>query len=37
MDTIIFVKDRDWPGTDSRVYEIRVFDLVVMSLRLWVL
>lgn len=37
MDTIAFVKDRGWPGTDSRVYEIRVSNLVAMCVSCWVL
>lgn len=37
MDTIIFVKDRDWPGTDSRVYEIQVSNLVAICVSCWVL
>lgn len=37
MDTIIFVKDRNWPGTNSRVYEIRVSNLVAMCVSCWVL
>lgn len=37
MDTVAFVKDRGWPGTDSRVYEIRVSNLVAMCVSCWVL
>lgn len=37
MDTVAFVKDRSWPGTDSRVYEIHVSNLVAMCVSCWVL
>lgn len=37
MDTVAFVKDCGWPGTDSRVYEIRVSNLVAMCVSCWVL
>lgn len=35
MDTIIFVKDRNWPGTDSRIYEISSADLVTVCVAEW--
>lgn len=37
MDTVAFVKDLGWPGTDSRVYEIHVSNLVAMCVSCWVL
>lgn len=35
MDTIIFVKDRNWPGTDSRIYEIPSADLGSVCVTEW--
>lgn len=35
MDTIIFVKDRNWPGTNSRIYEIPSADLGVKAMTSW--
>lgn len=35
MDTIIFVKDRNWPGTDSRIYEISTADLGAICVADW--
>lgn len=35
MDTIIFVKDRNWPGTDSRIYEISTADLSTVCVADW--
>lgn len=35
MDTIIFVKDRNWPGTDSRIYEISSADLGLVCVADW--
>lgn len=35
MDTIIFVKDRNWPGTDSRIYEIPSADLGTVCVAEW--
>lgn len=35
MDAIIFVKDRNWTGTDSRIYEISTADLVTVCVSEW--
>lgn len=35
MDTIIFVKDRNWPGTNSRIYEISSADLGRKAMTSW--
>ena len=35
MDTIAFVKDRNWPGTDSRIYEIPSADLSTVCVDEW--
>lgn len=35
MDTIIFVKDRNWPGTNSHIYEIPSADLGVKAMTSW--
>lgn len=37
MDTVAFVKDLGWPGTNSRVYEIRVSNLGAICVSCWVL
>lgn len=36
-DTVAFVKDCGWPGTDSRVYEIRVSNLGAICVSCWML
>lgn len=35
MDTIIFVKDRNWPGANSHIYEIPSADLGVKAMTSW--
>ena len=35
MDTIIFVKGRNWPGTNSRIYEISSADLGRKAMTSW--
>lgn len=35
MDTIIFVKDRNWPGTDSSIYKIPSADLGLVCVAEW--
>ena len=35
MDTIIFVKDRNWPSTNSHIYEIPSADLGVKAMTCW--
>ena len=35
MDTIIFVKDRNWPGINSHIYEIPSADLGVKAMTSW--
>lgn len=35
MDTVIFVKDRCWPGTDSSIYEISSADLGAICVADW--